>query len=297
MVLIYCCVVLTILLFIAAHNFIQQIKRRKHAILVVNWLKQMRELLELFPKHRGMANAFLKGDSTFRSAMEKLQQTTDKKIQSLRQLTAERDDWSEHQGLHRIEQAWQHIKQNVFTMPADRCFAEHSDLIELVIERLEDDALELSEYFNRNASGKQKQLISIIGMLTRELPQVVESMGQARGIGTGVAAQQSSSVANRVNLKYLHDRALSILNNKLTPLHSAINKQQGLKEFAKERYINNAIDTSRQFLTMLEKELINTTHPTVAPDNYYQQGTKAIEAELKLFDHLFPLCTQSLELT
>ena len=296
MILVYCYAIAAIVLFLFTKKNLQHNKQRKQVLWVVQWLQQLRDLLELFPKHRGMANAYLKGDTSFRGAMEKLQQEADAKLLSMRRQISERREWSDKRILHAIEEKWQSIKQNVYTMPADRCFYNHSRLIALVIERLEDDALELLGFAQRSTSQQQRHISSIISMLTRELPQVLESIGQARGIGTGVAAQQNSSVANRVNLKYLHSNALSIIDNKLVPLRASLVQQSEMSQHSMESCFENAVNASRQFLNLLKHELIDTPHPTVAPDTYYKQGTVAIEAEFRLFDQLFPQCLKVLGL-
>lgn len=294
MISLYCYALAALVPILLASNSISHKRQRIQALWAAQWLRHLRDLLELFPKHRGMANAFLKGDASFRASMEKLQQQADAKLESMRKLIAERNECSEHRILRPIEQDWRTIKQNVYNMSAERCFAAHSRLIALVIERLEDDALELLEFAASQRSQHQQQITSVISMLTRDLPHIVESIGQARGIGTGVATQQSSSVANRVNLKYLHSNALSIIENKLAPLRSMLTRQQDLSTM--ESCLDNAVTSSNQFLSLLKAELVDTPNPTVAPDVYYQQGTSAIEAELRLFDQLFPRCIQVLGL-
>lgn len=222
MILIYCCLLAMIAAFIVVNNVVRQRKRRTRVLWVAQWVQQLRCLLELFPKHRGMANALLKGDHSFRPAMEKLQREVDAKLLSMRQLVAERSDGFDRDYFHpdllqKIEQQWQAIRDNVFTMQAKKSFTLHTRLIALVIERMEDDSLELVAFANTH-----RDLKSLVTMLTRELPHVVESIGQARGIGTGVAAQRSSTVANRVNLRYLHGNTLAILNNRLVDRKSVV---------------------------------------------------------------------------
>jgi methyl-accepting chemotaxis protein len=292
MILMYCCSLVAIVTIVVTNNIIQQRKRRNRVLWVTLWVQQLRGLLELFPKHRGMANAFLKGDDSFRPSMEKLQREVDTKLLSMRQLIAERGDWSERHLLQPIERQWQSIKESVFNMPATKSFALHTQLISLVIERMEDDSLEL-EAFAQNYG----HLKSLITLLTRELPHVVESIGQARGIGTGVAAQRSSTVANRVNMKFLHGNTLSIINNKLVPVRSVLHQfhsieDHGVKDHGMEEFIDSTVSSAQNFLNLLHSELIDTAHPTVSPETFYQQGTAAIDAGFRLFDQLFPRCIQ-----
>ncbi|KPJ96330.1 MAG: hypothetical protein AMJ53_01055 [Gammaproteobacteria bacterium SG8_11] len=296
MILMYCCVLAAMAAILVVGKITQQTRQRKRIKWVTQWLQQLRGLLEIFPKHRGMANALLKGDDSFRPAMEKLQREADDRLLSMRQLVVKRGDWSEQQLLNPITQQWQMIKENVFSMPANKSFALHTQLIAVVIERMEDDSLELAAFAHNSFSLDQDYLKSLVIMLTRELPHVVESIGQARGIGTGVAAQRRSTVANRVNLKYLHGNTLSIIQNKLVPLRLVLHQHHDMKEQAMEECIDSAVLSAQKFLNLLQSELIDTVNPTVSPEAYYQQGTAAIDAGFRLFDKLFPRCTQLLGL-
>jgi hypothetical protein len=287
MIWIYCCLLGVIAAGIVTNQVIQRTQRRKQQRWGVLWLRQLRELLELFPQHRGMANALLKGDESFRPALEKLQRQVDSRLQSMHQLLDEPGAGCKPSALQPIEQQWQTLRDQLFTLPAKKSFAMHTRLIESVIERMQDDSIELEALACNNES-----LRMLLIMLTRELPQVVESMGQARGIGTGVAAQRVSNVANRVNLKFLHEKTSSIIDHKLVPAHAVISHYQGMEEV-----IDRAVSSAREFLDLLDRELIACAKPTVAPDQFYQQGTKAIEAGFQLFDQLFPRCTQSMRLT
>ncbi len=285
MILIYFCMLLVIATIVVISNVVQKRTRRMRILWVTRWVQQLRILLELFPKHRGMVNALLKGDNSFRPSLEKLQREVDTHLQSMRQLITERRDLSEQCLLQPIEKQWRAIRESSFNMPAKKSFALHTHLIALVIERMEDDSLELEAFAHNHG-----HLKSLIVMLTRELPHVVESIGQARGIGTGVAAQRSSTVANRVNLKFLHGNTLSILNNKLVPVRSVLN------QYGTDQVIDSAVTSAQNFLNILHSELIDTAKPTVSPDAFYQQGTAAIDAGFRLFDQLFPRCIQFLGL-
>lgn len=286
MIWIYCCLLAVIAAGAITHQAIRRTKRRRQLLWSVRWLRELRTLLELFPQHRGMANALLKGDESFRPPLEKLQRQVNSQLQTMHQLLDEPSASCEPHVLQTIEQQWEAIRNQLLTLPAKKSFTLHTRLIGSVIERMQDDSLELEALTSNNES-----LRMLLIMLTRELPQVVESMGQARGIGTGVAAQRVSNVANRVNLKFLHDKTSTIVNRKLVPAHTVISHYQGMEEV-----IDKAVSSAREFLDLLESQLITSAKPTVAPDQFYQQGTMAIEAGFRLFDQLFPRCTQSMGL-
>ncbi|MCG6968811.1 MAG: hypothetical protein LJE85_03500 [Gammaproteobacteria bacterium] len=286
MIWIYCSLLTIVAAGVAIKLVVQQKRHRLRLLWSARWLQALRTLLELFPQHRGMANALLKGDESFRPALQKLQQQVDTQLQTMRRLLNERDSGGSLYLLQPIEQQWQTIRDHILSMQAKKSFAAHTQLVALVIERMQDDSIELEALAHNNG-----QLRLLLTMLAWELPHVVESIGQARGIGTGVAAERASNVATRVNLKYLHEKTASIINHKLLPAHGVIRHYQGMEEV-----IDKAVSSAQEFLELLERELITTVKPTVAPEMFYQQGTTAIVAAFQLFDQLFPRWIHSIGL-
>lgn len=271
---------------IAALVYINSLaKRRKHLaqiLWVAKWVQQLRRLLELLPKHRGMANALLKGDDSFRQPLHDLQREVDGQLEAMRRLTLERGNQAVSRRLQPIEREWQAIRDGVMTMQAAKSFSLHTRLIAKVLERMEDDASSLQSLAQNNDA-----LRSLLTVLTHDLPHIVESIGQARGIGTGVAAQRASSVANRVNLKFLHEKTSSIIDCQLSPLRASARRYQAMGLNFTD-VIDKAVSSAQSFTAMMQSELIEKNPPTVAPDTFYQHGTAAIEAGFQLFDTLYP---------
>ena len=286
MILIYSVLIAVIAMIAVIGNMNQQRKRRRQALWAANWLLQLRVLLEMFPKHRGMANALLKGDESFKPLLKKLQQEVDAQLQRMQQLAKECGGLRAAHLPAPIEQQWLAIRQEVFNLPARKSFEMHTRLIAMVIERLEDDSLGLDALAHNFG-----QLRPLLAVLTRELPHIVESIGQARGIGTGVAAQRAGTVANRVNLKYLHGKTSDIISYKLVAVRNVISGYQGM-----DAVIDGAIASAKSFLDLLQRELIENATPNIAPEQFYQQGTAAIDAGFQLFDQLFPRWLQSVGL-
>jgi methyl-accepting chemotaxis protein len=229
-----------------------------------------------------MANALLKGDASFRQPLQNLQREVDAQLAEMQRLAKERGDRVAFQHLQPIEQQWQTIRDGVFQLQAGKSFTLHTRLIARVIERMEDDSLVLEVLAQNN-----EPLRSLLSVLMHDLPHIVESIGQARGIGAGVAAQRASSVANRVNLKFLHGKTTAIINDHLSPLRSSARRYEAMGlNFS--QVIDNAVSSAQRFTEVIHTELIENTTPTISPDIFYQQGTTAIEAGFQLFDTVYP---------
>jgi methyl-accepting chemotaxis protein len=282
MIAIYCVVIAVIAVSVYIYSVARRRELRAEAVWAAKWVQQLRRLLELFPKHRGMANALLKGDDSFHQPLQNLQREVDRQMEMMRGLIKESHAQGAQDLLRPIEQQWQAIRDGVFTLQAGRSFVLHTRLIAQVIERMEDDSLVLQREVQND-----KSLGSLLNVLTHDLPHIVESIGQARGIGTGVAAQRASSVANRVNLKFLHGKTASIIDGHLSLLRSSAKRYQemGLNFYDE---IDQAVSSAQTFTAVIHSELIEKTTPTIAPDEFYRQGTAAIDAGFQLFDKLYP---------
>jgi methyl-accepting chemotaxis protein len=261
-----------------------QRRQRYSAHLTVEWMQHLRQLLELLPKHRGMANALLKGDQSFRQSIEKLQQEVSAHLERMERFCVSYPSVADNNALAPIRDAWTQIRKKLTTLDAEKSFQLHTQLIAMALERMEDDSIYLQRFVGQN-----HQMRSSLLLLVRELPQVVESIGQARGIGTGVAAQQSSTIANRVNLKYLHEKTASIINDRLVPLQDNAINGHALRNMD---VFSASADKAVNFLDILRQELIDSDTPTIKPETFYKKGTEAIDACFELFDTLLPRWTQ-----
>jgi methyl-accepting chemotaxis protein len=157
----------------------------------------LRRLLESLPQHRGMANALLQGDESFRPKLTALQAQIDQDMELLAQRVAAGDCWGVAVRVHRIQGAWSFITQQVNGFEPAESFARHTALVSEVLYLINDVA---------DAAG----LLALTGDSSRlidaainTLPQVTETLGQARGMGTGVAARGKCGTDMRVKLRYL----------------------------------------------------------------------------------------------
>lgn len=276
-----CALLIIILLMINASD---RMRNKKQKILqVAEVVQSLRSLLEYLAKHRGMTNAYLKGDHSFESAISNLQIDIDKEFNHLTKTNSKSinlDNKNEYQNLY---EQWKNLKSKALKRQPKENFDQHVSLIGKVIENLAEEGLFIEVALNDYPNTK-----IITNTLVTELPHYVEILGQARGIGTGAIAQGGCTVDIKMNLKYLHDELESMIVN--------LNKLKNVKTDQLSTNLNmntlvaGSVSAIQSFSKLLKTNLIDSKTPDVSTDVLYNHGTEAITQSLNMFDTLYPLC-------
>lgn len=232
----------------------------------------VKQLLVDLQQHRGMVNAFLSGDKSFKLRIEQKQTAIGQDIAAL--------DAAHLQGLltakrwESIRNDWQALRREVLALPAEVSFRRHSELIRAVLYSMGDVA-ERSQIAGACAADT-----SLVDALWNKLPSVAESLGQARGIGASVAAKNYCSSVARIKLRFLEERVSETMvrvNNELT--HVDLNGTASFTQAWKETHA-----AVQEFLKLLDEKLLKEERPTIDAEHYFSAGTKAMDAVFHAFD-------------
>ena len=232
----------------------------------------IKQLLIDLQQHRGMVNAFLSGDISFKSKIEQKQTAIGKDIAAL--------DASHAQGLM-TEKRWQDIRSNwqtlrtaALTLPAEESFRRHSELIRAVLYSMGDIA-ERSQIVDTCTAD-----CDLVDALWSKLPAVAEGLGQARGMGSSIAAKGYCSSVARIKLRFLEERVSETMRWVSDDLaHADLAQAASFTLAWKETHA-----AVHEFLALLDKELLNAERPTIDAEHYFNAGTKALDAVFRTFD-------------
>lgn len=272
MTIIYLLMIFIVAAVINLFHLMSQAHKQKEIRSALQIIKTLRQLIENIPKHRGMANALLQGDESFRSKLDPLKKEISTTFLHLKNHCTNLASANISNTVDDSIVKWNYIADKFYSLSPAKSFELHSDLIENVLFLMEDIARDF-DLDNKNNS--------YINLLTQKLPLLTETLGQARGIGTGVAAKQTCDVATRVKLKFLHSRIKEIILNQSNLLDK--NDPHIFKT------INQSQGKTKIFLDMLHNELIASRQISIKSDEYYSQATEAIASNFTLFDELLPI--------
>ena len=249
--------------------------------------RQIKQLLVDLQQHRGMMAIFLGGDASFKSRIEQKQTAIGLDIAVLdaapgRELMT-KERWE------KICNDWQSLRMEARTLPVEVSFERHTELIRTVLYLIGDVAE------HSQISGACAADFHLVDALWGKLPSVAESLGKARGIGSGVAAKGHCSSVARTKLRFLEEhvsKTITYVDNELD--HADLSHAASFTQAWQEAHT-----AVHEFLRLLDERLLGGERPTIDAEHYFSASTKAIEAVFHAFDQasntLENACTEMAE--
>ena len=185
-------VVLAVVIVAGLNRRNQQIKKRQ--IIGISWLQSLRKLLSHIQQHRGLTNGYLNGGKELINDIYPLQKMITADIDAIVRI----DGWiesSERWGS--ITQHWARLAGGFESNNCDNNLIQHNNLIQNLLYLIDDMAQAHDLLLLKDSGGKPFHLS------WRELLSAAEYIGQARAIGTGVAALHCCDSISRIRLNYL----------------------------------------------------------------------------------------------
>ena len=231
-----------------------------------NTLQACRSLLALvghFQQHRGMSSALLSGDQAFRSRLDGKGREIEALIPTLREVAKE-EGARAHPCLTQNDLAlfqfnWGQLREKLSGLSVEQSIAQHSFLIDQLLQWLA-------------ALGESRVEVLLVDRCTRglvrnyasRLPALTECLGQARALGTSVAAKRGCSAVARVRLMFLVARAEALLNQ--------ANEVGGLGPKA-----DKAALAVQEMARVIRTRMLLSSGISVAAQEYFDIATAAID--------------------
>lgn len=210
---------LGVIVFLAFSYFSRQsayVDRQSQGLTL---LKEFRVLLTQTQQHRGLTNGFLNGEQLLLQQIRSIQSQVSQTIArlNLEPWIAQSVEWKD------INHRWEQIYLEYKVMPPELSLKRHTALIRCILFLIDDCA----EHYRLYEIDNSEQ--GSIRYLWQDILVTAEHIGQARAIGTGVAAAQVCGSVDRIRLNYLN-QAISQIdfienNNTLDELKSTIENQ------------------------------------------------------------------------
>ena len=249
----------------------------------IEYIKAVRPLLEHVPQHRGMSFAWLNGDESFRqkvidkgkqveadfAALEAVDQRLDGALAASKQFNALKADW-------------QQLRARNLEMPATDSFRAHSAVIEGLIALV----AHVADTSNLILDPELDSFY-LMDTVVNILPALTNDMGQARGLGAGVAARGGMSVQQNVRLAVLEDRITTGTGRLESALAVSVEQNRGIGARLKG-LDQNAVQKGQHFLKLLDTEILHTDAISIAAEKLFAAGSEAIGAGFRLYDAVLP---------
>ena len=266
--------------YININNDIQFLEQERRG---VEYIGGLRQLLEHIPQHRGMTNAFLNGDTSFRDKILAKRGVVDQYFVEVEKLDGKLGEvLKTADKITVLKGQWEQLKKNSFNRPAAEAFADHSRLISdiggLITYVADTSGLildpELDSYYLMDA------------VVTR-LPPLTDASGQMRGLGSGAAAKANITNDRKMRLLVLLDRVTMGNKNLDNALKTAITQNPDIDSHIKG-LDRQAVDSANDFFKLITAELVETDSITVPADKIFSTGSRAIGSAFQLYDAILP---------
>ncbi len=249
----------------------------------VEYIIPVQRLVQHLPKHRGMTNAFLSGNENFKAKIlaERKQLAEDIRLideadQRLGAQLGTTEQWNN------IKNTWSRLEAEAFTGSANEIFSRHTLLIAEVLDLLkrasDNSNLTLDPVLDSYYIGY---------VIVNLVPQVVENLGQARGLSSGIAVRKAISRKENIKLASLISTAQHNINDLKRGMQVLKQENSNLSNIIGSQ-VQQTIVNSENYLKFLNSSILDSDHIAVQSSTVFSRGTETIEANFKVLDMLAP---------
>lgn len=250
----------------------------------VNYISALRAPLDQIQQHRGvMATVLGSADASARSRAAEVASSVDSSLATLqaldRQLSGSSDTASRTQS---ILQRWQQIKSGANSSNVSQSFDSHTvlidELLQLIAFAADQFEISLSPDLDTYYLGDA---------IAQRLPMLIESMGQARALASGAAAQQFLSAGQRIELEILLNQVESYRTALSRGLDSAFLANASIRP-ALAQAMERSNQSVGQLSDLLRTRILDTSQITVSGQQLFDTASESIAANYALFDAIVP---------
>nr|WP_281439206.1 nitrate- and nitrite sensing domain-containing protein [Pseudomonas moorei] len=255
-----------ILLFYGLHRRLQR-QKRQHIQLNIRQLALLRALISGFQRHRGLSNGVLCGDASLSHDLVTARQGLDQHIRAAQEFdSTHRDSWNS------LIDHWSRMREGHSSDRANNLLQHHL-IIRNSIFLMEDVANEIDLTEGRAELG-------YLPCIWREVVQAAEWAGQARALGTGIAAAGQSSAEQRVRMRFLYQKIELLAGTAFATLQRHATDHPQADVFR----LQHREQVVEDFLRCTKEELLDQEQPVIAAKTYFQRATQGIDELLALVD-------------
>lgn len=249
--------------------------------LGLQYNQPVRQLLEDVQQHRGMVNGYLKGGTSFeqqinlkRSEIEEDIRAIDVVDQQIGSTLQTTEQWIT------LKEKWQTLKGKALSLNPQESFDAHTALIA--------DILTLISHVGDMSNLILDPVLEsyyLMDAAVIKLPSMTENMAQIRGLGTGAIVQKQITAEEKTKITILLGWIEAPNKSLRRGLQVSFTKNYELKNKL-EVYAQESFNSTDVFLDLVEQKIIRPQTIDIQFENYFEEATKAIGTQFKLYDQV-----------
>ncbi len=266
-----------LLLFLLTESLNKDINFAKKELQGLSYIQPLKEVIITLQQTRGLTNAYLSGSQV----KQKLRRIKQKLNAHLDTASKTNSKLGEKLGLAKdfakIKSDITSLNAKALTMQPRKAFAAYSaiinDILLLYIKAADSSNLSLDSRLDAHY---------LIDLNVHKIPALIESIGRARGLGSGLLEKQNIAKENYATMVTLQ-QSIKINAKKL---NEGLKKVYAYNQEARNNLQETAKQTSRQiqsFLQSNETQILQEGF-SLESERFFQKGTETIDALLILYD-------------
>ncbi len=266
------------------------IAHEKLEISGIQYMAKIRPLIENMARARGLTNSYLHGKIELKEQVGSIRATVNKQLSNLMKLDSSLGDELNTTELAKVlERGWNLVAAQSSGWSAEKSFTEHT----LVIKKL----ITLNEYILEKSKLLLDPSLDSNFMATAlgvRIPNLVENLGKARGLGAGVITDGEFTSKSFLNLGNLIQ---NIKNTDIAMVHGFDVIFENNPRIKNSLMIlkNESVVITKQFIKVTLNDVMQPEKIKISSADYFSLGSKAINANFKLYDAVQPILINLLE--
>ena len=223
--------------------------------------QEILELVNHMQKHRGMSSGIIGGKNDFREPLRQLDIIIDNRLRSITEESTNYSQLFDNDVWEEINSRWQNKCRNWQSYELFTNIENHNVLIKIILEQvntLTDRAgLTTGEDFEFNSFARK---------ILRELPELVEYIGQTRALTVYCSSVHNCPTDTKLYLRYLHQQIKQGTSNIETSMTIPVELGVQVKDL----------------LELIEKEILDVEEITIDANVVFQLCTEVIDTYLEV---------------
>ncbi|MDQ6969535.1 MAG: methyl-accepting chemotaxis protein [Mariprofundus sp.] len=272
-----------ITLFAVGGMFVKSLMQEKENIelrvAAVPFITSVRQVLEFVPQHRGMGNAYLRGNKALAAKLTANGQKVDGLFKSLADTAKSAPFAQLQEDVSGLQRQWSGVKSQWERGTANESFRLHTAVIDRLL-LLATNVL----HEGKLTTDASPAIAHLAELMAKEVPTLNEYMGRLRGLGSGVAAAGTITDEQRDTLLELYVLAKLQRNQLLAEIDQVVSKYDpSLRAPLSQQMLTLSSNTDKYF-KLVKHDLLDAAQVSIGSDRYFEAGTQAISASLSLYD-------------
>ncbi len=255
----------------------------------IEYIKSARAVLEPLQVHRGISAAIASGNAKIKDKLVNVNHAVDSALDNLVQTDRQLGkDLTTGRQVSNLSSGWQQL-ENSHNLSAQDTVAKHSELVNmtlaLIVQVADSSGITLDSSMDTSYLGDA---------IVNGLPSLIENMGQARALGSTVAAKGRFTPKEFIRLSILTETIKNTSASNSIGLEKALGYNAELATALKGALLEME-QSVNEISRLIENELLNPDTITAESTEVFSAATQAIDKSYTLLDNLIPVMDSLLE--